>query len=147
MFDDTVDARQPVYDALFSVPAIVMPTVQPSAKVVGGASGVAQTDDQKGGHELETKLALKYGQAGADRMLQIIKQDLKDGSTVNTNTLTEKWVANTGLSKLVLVNGRAQLFDGLALPVDNANLIFDQAQTRATLNALSQAAFGHAPGH
>jgi hypothetical protein len=82
-------------------------------------------------------------------MLQIINQDLKDGSTVNTGTLTEKWVANTGMSKLVRVDGTAELSGGLALPAGNPSLNFEHIQTGAspqTLDELSQAAFGHGPG-
>jgi hypothetical protein len=60
----------------------------------------------------------KYGLARAAELLEIIRQDLLDGSTVNTGTLNEKWAANTGLSKLVWVNGTAVLFDGLTLPMN-----------------------------
>jgi hypothetical protein len=88
-------------------------------------------------------MAQKYG-ARAFELLQIIKQDLLDGSTVNTATLSDKWVANTGLSKLVGVNGNAELFDGLAQPMGNGLLILGQFQFGAgDLNALDRAAFGH----
>jgi len=113
-------------------------------KIIGGAGGVAGGQDQNTGRGLEIALARKYGLALGAELFQIIKQDLLDGSTVNTATLGEKWVANTGLSKLVGVNGNAELFDGLAEPVGNAPPIFGEVQAGAgDLGALDRAAFGH----
>ena len=83
-------------------------------KIIGGAGGVAGGQDHHAGQGIARALAQRYGFARAAELLQIIKQDFLDGSTVNTATLGEKWVANTGLSKLVGVNGNAELFDGLA---------------------------------
>jgi len=142
---------KPVTDALNNNPPIpqptndTTPTVSGGDKVVGGASGVATTQDHGTGEPLALKLRQKFGAAGALRMLEIIKQDLKDGSTVNTGTLTEKWVANTGMSKLVTVNGNAELFEGLAFPVGNGPLNYYQVPGTSpqTLNDLSEAAFGH----
>ena len=133
-----------VNNSLFSNDVTSPPVSPPitTTKVVGGAGGVASKEDQKGGQAFAKALALRFGLARATLMLEIINQDIKDGSTVNTATLTEKWVANTGLSKLVGVNGNAELFDGQANPMGNASLIFDQFHT-GNLNGLSQAAFGH----
>ncbi len=108
-------------------------------KIVGGAGGVEGKQDWNTGGNFEKALAQKFGQARAAELLQIIKQDLLDGSTVNTATLDEKWVANTGLSKLVTVNGNAELFDGLAQPAGNASP-FEGMTVNFVL--LDQAAFG-----
>jgi hypothetical protein len=139
----------PVGNSLADISQIFQPTApkvgggKGAGKVIGGAGGVASGQDHRGGAAFERAMAQKYG-ARAFELLQIIKQDLLDGSTVNTATLSDKWVANTGLSKLVGVNGNAELFDGLAQPMGNGLLILGQFQFGAgDLNALDRAAFGH----
>jgi filamentous hemagglutinin family protein len=142
---DPYPPLKPIHDTIFNIQPIPLPGVLPSAKVIGGASGVATDDDKKTDQALETRLAQRYGQARAEQMLAIIQQDRKDGSTVNTATLREKWVANTGLSKLVRVDGSVVFDEGLARGLDSPSLIFDQSKTKATLDALSRAAFGRLP--
>jgi hypothetical protein len=120
-------------------------TLTQNTDVVGGASGVASAQDQTPEPDLRRKLANRSGQAKADDLLKIIREDIKDGSTVNTGTQESKWASNTGLSKIVHIGEYAQIFQGLALSEVGNPLIFKLFQQQASAsvrNELSQAAWG-----
>jgi filamentous hemagglutinin family protein len=120
-------------------------TVTQNTDVVGGADGVASAQDQPSDQDHRRKLANTFGNAKADDLIKIIREDIKDGSTVNTGTEAAKWASNTGLSKIVHVGEYAQVFQGLAVPFAGDPLIFKLFQQQAAAsvrNELSQAAWG-----
>jgi hypothetical protein len=120
-------------------------TVTQNTDIVGGADGVASAQDQPSDQDHRRKLANAFGNAKADDLIKIIREDIKDGSTVNTGTEAAKWASNTGLSKIVHVGEYAQVFQGLAVPFAGDPLIFKLFQQQAAAsvrNELSQAAWG-----
>jgi hypothetical protein len=120
-------------------------TVTQNTDIVGGADGVASAQDQPSDQDHRRKLANAFGNGKADDLIKIIREDIKDGSTVNTGTESAKWASNTGLSKIVHVGEYAQVFQGLATPFVGDPLIFKLFQQQATAsvrNELSQAAWG-----
>jgi hypothetical protein len=138
-------------DTLQNYVVITPPPVQQPVfvTVIPGTGGVPggwghDANSVKMRSELKNKLVGKFGSVLGARIFAVVEQDLKDGSPLNTNTLMEKWVANTGFSKLVWGSGNAELADGLAQPLPDASLFFDQSQGGSqTLDELSAAAFGH----
>ena len=145
----TIDPSKSVNDALFSiVPELLDKILGPN--VIGGTGGVAGDDDFGSDKEIEARLTAKYGRARAQELLAIIREDRKDGSTVNTGTTATKWAANTGLSKLLRIGEGAQLFQGLTQgqPTDPLILnLFQQQDSPSLRNELSQAAGGNGHGH
>jgi hypothetical protein len=120
-------------------------TVTQGTEVVGGASGAATPQDQPSEQDLRRKFANLAGKARANDLINVIREDSKDGSTVNTGTEESKWASNTGLSKIVHIGEYAQVFQGLALPgVGNPFIfnLFQQQGSDAVRNELSQAASG-----
>jgi hypothetical protein len=130
----------PVNNTLYTIRTVTLitpGTVTQDTSVIGGAGGVA-TDDDLGGPN---------GQG--NKLPPITKNDVKDGSTVNTGTLGEKWVANTGLSTIIRVGDSGFLFGGRLFPggTPPSNFdLFNGESSQQILGELSSAAFGSGAG-
>ena len=130
----------PIDNTLYTVRPIsfVSPgAVTQDTQVIGGAGGVATDTDLGGNHGTKNKWSA------------VTKGDIKDGSTVNTGTLGEKWVANTGLSTIVRVGDTAYLFGGRLFPGGTPPTSFDLfngESSQQVLGELSHAAFGSGAG-
>jgi filamentous hemagglutinin family protein len=134
-----------VTNALNSIAPISLPLPISGAGVIGGAGGVAPPKDHAEEVALRERLTRLYGAARANALLTIIHEDSKDGSTVNTGTVLNKWAANTGLSKIVHVAESARIYDGLSQPYSGDSLIYNQFQevnNPQSLDEMSRAAFG-----
>ncbi len=134
-----------VVTALDAITLPIRPENVRGAGVVGGAGGVAPAKSRAQAIALTQRLSRIYGAARAVELANIIQEDNKDGSTVNTGTVSDKWAANTGMSKIVHVGEYAQISEGLAQPYNTDSLIYNQFQTQSSpqaLDELSRAAYG-----
>ncbi len=75
---------------------------------------MANDRDLESDVDLRRRLEKKFGAARAAELFAIIREDEKDGSTVNTGMIGVKWAANTGLSKLVRMGEFGLLSQGLS---------------------------------
>jgi hypothetical protein len=146
------DPSVPVFNAFNTITttdqtgagSVIVDTLHLNIDIVPGGSGAASADDQLSAGDLRRKLAASG--KNIDASLEIIRNDLKDGSTVNTGTLASKWAENTGFSEIVHVDGYAQISRGLTQPEFNDPLVlklFEQQSNGSVLNDLSHAASGH----
>jgi hypothetical protein len=132
-----------VADALYSIVPIQHLNGILDPNIIGGAGGVANDGERESDAELKPRLVKKYGAKLADELLAIIREDTKDGSTVNTGTIGVKWAANTGLSKLVRIGEYGQLSQGLSSSQPGDAFILNLFQQQeGTRGDLSQAASG-----
>jgi len=132
-----------VNDALYSIVPTQEPggTIDPS--IIGGAGGVASDGDRETDAQLKARLIKKFGEKRVDELLAIIREDAKDGSTVNTGTVGVKWASNTGLSRLVRIGEYGQLAQGLSSPqLTDAFILNLFQQQAADRHDMSQAASG-----
>jgi hypothetical protein len=92
------------------------------------------------------ELIRSEGEAQALELLDIMREDLKDGTPVNIGTRLDSWASNTGYSKLASPGQTTVIFDGTARPAHYPPYIvniFEQQSKAAVLNELSEAAFSH----
>ena len=126
---------QPVDNTLYTFRPITLiqtNSVTLGTQVVGGAGGVTSNDDLGGEHGHHHTWS------------PITQNDTKDGSTVNTGTLADKWAGNTGFSKIIRfgdqgIFSNGQIYPGGSNPF-SFNLFYGQTRQQI-LDDLSHAAF------